>query len=126
MKLYYKNESWEVVAPNTSLLLKEIINNETKKKHLTLKNCARILYTFNQAWVTWNDKNYIDFVGHLSEQTRQFYITKESSSKGVSYRMERNNVQTIKNDFEYIIKLFSAILPSMIIDTKFKLYIAEK
>ena len=126
MKLQYKGESWEVVAPNTSSLLKEIIGTETKKKYLTLKNCARMLYTFNQAWVIWQDSNYIDFVGHLSEQTRQFYTTKESSSKGVSYRMERNNVQTIKNDFEYFVKLFSIIIPSMIIDRKRKLYFTDK
>lgn len=126
MKLYYKNNEWEILAPNTIALLKEIMYRENKyKNYLTLKQCSRILYTINQAYVVWNDDNYIDFIGHLSETSLIFYTTKQSNSKGTKYKTEKSNVVTIKNDFEYILKLFSSILPSMIIDRKFRLYIGE-
>jgi hypothetical protein len=122
MKLYYKDINWQIVAPNTEALIKEIISKETNKKYLTLKQCSKILYTFNQAWVVWNDHNYNTFVGNLSESTRNFYMTRIASQQGVSLRMERNNLITIKNDFEYIVKLFASIVPSMILDHKSRLY----
>ena len=118
MKLYYKNNEWKIVAPNTNALL-------TNKKFINLKQCSQILYSLTESVVTWNEDSYIKFIGQMKQEYSSFYMTKNTSSKGTSISINRNGINSIMNDFNYLHKLFSNILSSMILDRKTKLYFAE-
>ena len=126
MKLLYdKNTSFDVLAPNTSALLKFMIEMETKKDYINLKQCANILYILNQSIVTWNEVEYENFIGKLPQEVGSFYMTINANQKGKFTSINRNNVETLKNDFNYLCKLFTNILSSMIIDGKKKLFIKD-
>lgn len=126
MKLFYnKNTSLEVIAPNTTALLKFMIEMETKKGYINLKQCANILYILNQSIVTWNEVEYENFIGKLPQEVGSFYITINANQKGKFTSINRNNVETLKNDFNYLCKLFTNILSSMIIEGKKKLFIKD-
>ena len=126
MKLFYnKNTSLEVIAPNTMSLLKFMIGMETKKNYMNLKQCAGILYSLNQSIVVWNENEYEKFIGKLPQEVGSFYMTINANQKGKFTSINRNNVETLKNDFNYLGKLFTNILSSMIIDGKKKLFIKD-
>ena len=126
MKLSYsKNTSLEIVAPNTTALLKFMIDVETKKNYINLKQCANILYILNQSIVVWNENEYENFIGKLPQEIGSFYMTINSNRKGKFTSINRNNVETLKNDFNYLCKLFTNILSSMIIEGKKKLFIKD-
>ena len=123
MILKYKGNEWKITAPNTSMLLHDMIKSETNKKYITLRQCAKLLYSISNSLVVWNDNEYKAFIGSLDNETSSFYRTKMSSSKGNNYMVNRENINTMKNDFDYLLKLFSVIQSSMIIDRKFKLFV---
>lgn len=126
MKLLYdKNTSFDVLAPNTSTLLKFMIGMETKKNYMNLKQCANILYILNQSIVTWNEVEYENFIGKLPQDVGSYYMTINANQKGKFTSINRNNIETLKNDFNYLCKLFTNILSSMIIEGKKKLFIKE-
>ena len=125
MKLYYKNNEWKIVAPNTNALLKNILENVTNKKFINLRQCSQILYSLTESVVTWNEDSYIKFIGQMKQEYSSFYMTKNTSSKGTSISINRNGINSIMNDFNYLHKLFSNILSSMILDRKIKLYFSE-
>lgn len=126
MKLFYnKDSSLEVVAPNTISLLKFMISMETKKSYINLKQCANILYILNQSIVVWNENEYENFIGRLPQEVGLYYMTINSNQKGKFTSINRNNVETLKNDFNYLCKLFTNILSSMIIEGKKKLFIKD-
>ena len=126
MKLSYdKDTSLEVIAPNTIALLKFMIGMETKKNYINLKQCATILYTLNDSIVVWNENEYEKFIRKLPQEVGSFYMTINANQKGKFTSINRNNVETLKNDFNYLCKLFTNILSSMIIDGKKKLFIKE-
>lgn len=126
MKLYYNKEKpTEILSPNASSLLKFMINMETNKKYINLKQCARILYILNQSIVVWNDENYKEFIGKLPQEISSFYMTINSNKNGKFTVINRNNVKTLKNDFNFLFKLFSNIISLMIMDGKKKLFIKE-
>ncbi len=123
--LYNKNTSFDVLAPNTSALLKFMIGMETKKNYMNLKQCATILYTLNQSIVVWNENEYENFIGKLPQEVSSYYMTINANQKGKFTSINRNNVETLKNDFNYLGKLFTNILSSMIIEGKKKLFIKD-
>lgn len=124
MKLYYdKDNSWEIKSPNAIALLNSIIKSETNKNYLTLRQCAKVIYTMNSSIVLWKDNDYIDFIGKFETQLENFYITINSNNKGKFKTITKFNVESLKNDFDFLFKLFSYIVSSMIIDRKRKLYI---
>ena len=123
--LYNKDSSLEVVAPNTISLLKFMIGMETKKNYINLKQCANILYILNQSIVVWNETEYEIFIIKLSQEVGSFYMTINANQKGKFTSINRNNVETLKNDFNYLCKLFINIISSMIIDGKKKLFIKD-
>ena len=126
MKLFYnKDSSLEVVAPNAISLLKFMISMETKKSYINLKQCANILYILNQSIVVWNENEYENFIGRLPQEVGLYYMTINSNQKGKFTSINRNNVETLKNDFNYLCKLFTNILSSMIIEGKKKLFIKD-
>ena len=126
MKLFYKKDiSLEIVAPNTISLLKFMIGMETKKNYINLKQCANILYILNQSIVVWNENEYENFIGKLPQEVGSFYMTINTNQKGKFTSINRNNVETLKNDFDYLRKLFTNILSSMIIEGKKKLFIKD-
>jgi flagellar basal body rod protein FlgB len=81
------------------------------------------LYSFSQSVVGWTEDNYKTFIGSLKQETMSFYTTKTQNNKGSSLTITRENIQFIKNDLEYLLKLFSTIIPLMILDKKFKLFV---
>ena len=123
--LYNKDSSLEVVAPNTISLLKFMIGMETKKNYINLKQCANILYILNQSIVVWNETEYENFIGKLPQEVGSFYMTINANQKGKFTSINRNNVETLKNDFNYLCKLFTNIISFMIIDGKKKLFIKD-
>jgi hypothetical protein len=123
MKLKYGKNEWEIKAPNICNLCIDIIESETNKKYLTLRECAKILYSLNQSVVVWNENEYKNFIGSLKQGTSLFYMTETSNSKGKSFSITRENVLFMKNSLEYLLKVFSSIVSSMILDRKFRLYI---
>ena len=126
MKLFYKKDtSLEIVAPNTISLLKFMIGMETKKNYINLKQCANILYILNQSIVVWNENEYENFIGRLPQEVGSYYMTINANQKGKFTSINRNNVETLKNDFDYLRKLFTNILSSMIIEGKKKLFIKD-
>ena len=126
MKLFYKKDtSLEIVAPNTISLLKFMIGMETKKNYINLKQCANILYILNQSIVVWNENEYENFIGRLPQEVGSYYMTINANRKGKLTTINRNNVETLKNDFDYLRKLFTNILSSMIIEGKKKLFIKD-
>ena len=126
MKLSYdKDTSLEVVAPNITALMKFMIGLETKKNYINLKQCANILYILNQSIVVWNETEYENFIRKLPQEVGSFYITINANQKGKITSNNRNNVETLKNDFNYLCKLFTNILSSMIIEGKKKLFIKD-
>ena len=125
MKLYYKNNEWKIIAPNTNALLKNILENVTNKKFINLKQCSQILYSLTESVVTWNEDMYIEFIHKMNNEYSSFYMIKNSNSKGTSISINRNGVNSIMSDFDYLHKLFSNILSSMVLDRKTKLYFAE-
>ena len=126
MKLYYDKDSFlEVVAPNTQSLLKFMIEIQTNKKYMKLKECANILYILNQSIVIWSDKEYEIFIGKLPQDVGCYYMTINANQKGKTTIINRNNVETLKNDFDFLLKLFSNIIPSMIMLGKKKLFMKE-
>ena len=126
MKLFYKKDiSLEIVAPNTISLLKFMIGMETKKNYINLKQCANILYILNQSIVVWNENEYENFIGRLPQEVGSYYMTINANQKGKFTSINRNNVETLKNDFDYLRKLFTNILSSMIIEGKKKLFIED-
>lgn len=120
---YNKNNSWEILAPNTKSLFTDLMKSETNKKYLTIKECAKILYSLTQSVVTWNEDEYIAFIKTLKKDTMNYYMTKSSNSKGTHFSITRENTNTIKNDLDYLWKLFSIIVPLMILDRKNKLFV---
>ena len=126
MKLFYnKDTSLEVIAPNTIALLKFMIGMDTKKNYINLKQCATILYTLNDSIVVWNENEYEKFIRKLPQEVGSFYMKINANQKGKFTSINRNNVETLKNDFNYLCKLFTNILSSMIIDGKKKLFIKD-
>ena len=123
--LYNKDSSLEVVAPNTISLLKFMIGMETKKNYINLKQCANILYILNQSIVVWNETEYENFIRKLPQEVGSFYMTINANQKGKFTSINRNNVETLKNDFNYFCKLFTNIISSIIIDKKKKLFIKD-
>ena len=123
--LYNKDSSLEVVAPNTISLLKFMIGMETKKNYINLKQCANILYILNQSIVVWNETEYENFIRKLPQEVGSFYMTINANQKGKFTSINRNNVETLKNDFNYLCKLFTNIISFMIIDGKKKLFIKD-
>lgn len=120
---YGKDNIWELHSPNICNLFTDMMKSETKKNYITLKQCARILYSLSQSVVGWNETDYKNFIGTLKEETASFYITKTSSNKGSSRTITRENINTVKNDLDYLLKLFSTIIPLMILDKKFRLFV---
>ena len=119
MKLSYdKDTSLEVVAPNITALMKFMIGLETKKNYINLKQCAGILYSLNQSIVVWNENEYEKFIGKLPQEVGLFYMTINANQKGKFTSINRNYIETLKNDLNYLCKLFTYILSSMIIDGK--------
>ena len=96
--LYNKDSSLEVVAPNTISLLKFMIGMETKKNYINLKQCANILYILNQSIVVWNETEYENFIRKLPQEVGSFYMTINANQKGKFTSINRNNVETLKND----------------------------
>lgn len=123
--LYNKDSSLEVVAPNTISLLKFMIGMETKKNYINLKQCANILYILNQSIVVWDETEYENFIRKLPQEVGSFYMTINANQKGKFTSINRNNIETLKNDFNYLCKLFTNILSSMVIDGKKKLFIKD-
>ena len=124
MKLRYgKDIAWELHTPNICALFMEMMKSETKKNYLTLKQCSKILYSLSQSVVGWTEIDYKNFIGSLKEETSSFYMTKTSNSKGNSLTITRENISVVKNDLEFLLKLFSTIVPLMILDRKFKLFV---
>ena len=123
--LYNKDSSLEVVAPNTISLLKFMIGMETKKNYINLKQCANILYILNQSIVVWNETEYENFIRKLPQEVGSFYMTINANQKGKFTSINRNNVETLKNNYNYKCKLYTNIISSMIIDGKKKLFIKD-
>ena len=73
----------------------------------------------------WNENEYENFIGKLPQEVGSFYMTINANQKGKFTSINRNNIETLKNDFNYLCKLFTNILSSMIIDGKKKLFIKE-
>ena len=120
---YSKNDLYEIHAPNTCALLTDMIKSETNKKYITLKQCAKILYSLSQSVVSWTENDYKNFIGTLNATTITYYVTQITNNKGTHMIINRDNIQTCKNDLDYLLKLFSNIVPLMILDRKKKLYI---
>lgn len=120
---YGKNNVWEIHAPNTCALFTDMMKSETNKNYITLKQCARILYSLSQSIVNWNEMDYKLFIGSLKQETMSFYTTKIQNNKGNNLTITRENISFVKNDLEYLLKLFSTIIPLMILDKKFRLYV---
>lgn len=124
MKLKYsKKDVYEIHAPNTIALFTDMMRSETNKKYLTLKQCARILYSLSQSVVGWTENDYKTFIGTLNSTTITYYTTQTTNNKGVHVTINRDNIQTCKNDLDYLLKLFSTIIPLMIMDRRRRLYV---
>lgn len=124
MKLTYdKNNEWNLISPNTIALFTDMMKSETNKNYLTLKQCAKILYSLSQSLVVWTEQEYKSFINSLSDKTISFYITKTTNSKNQKNIVTRENVMFMKNDLEFLLKLFSTIIPLMILDRKRKLFV---
>lgn len=124
MVLFYnKNNSWEIVNPNLITLLNSIISSEKgKRKYLNLKQIARMVYTLNNSLVIWQDDDFIKFISTFDENLGKLYKTINSNQKGTFVSISRNNVESLKNDLQFLHKLFVQILSSMIIDHKRRLF----
>ena len=120
---YSKNDIYEIHAPNTIALFTDMMKSETNKNYLTLKQCAKILYSLSQSVVGWTENDYRNFIGTLNATTISYYVTQTTNSKGTHMTINRDNIQVCKNDLDYLLKLFSTIIPLMILDRKKKLYI---
>lgn len=120
---YGKNNIWEIHAPNTCALFTDMMKSETNKNYITLNQGARILYSLSQSVVSWNENDYKNFIGSLKQETMSFYTTKTQNNKGNGLIITRENINFIKNDLEFLLKLFSTIIPLMILDKKFKLFV---
>ena len=126
MMLYYdKNNSYEIKAPNIITLFSSMVKSETNKNYLTLKQCAKIAYTLNQSIVNWNDDDYVKFIGSFDVTLADYYMTVNSNQKGQFKTITKRNVETLKESFDFMLKLFINIMSSMIIDGKRKLFIGE-
>lgn len=126
MRLYYdKNNSYEIKAPNIITLFSSMVKLETNKNYLTLKQCAKIAYTLNQSIVNWNDDDYVKFIGSFDVTLADYYMTVNSNQKGQFKTITKRNVETLKESFDFMLKLFINIMSSMIIDGKRKLFIGE-
>lgn len=123
MTLFYdKNNRWEIIAPNLICLLTDMIRSETEKDYLTLRETSRLLYSISQSVVGWSESDYKHFIGSLKDETMSYYRTNLQSSKGKSFMITRENTNIMKNDMEFLLKLFSTILPLMVLDRKKKLF----
>lgn len=120
---YGKTDTFEIHAPNTIALFTDMMKSETDKKYLTLNQCAKILYSLSQSVVGWTENDYKNFIGTLNSTTITYYTTQITNNKGVHMSINRDNVQTCKNDLDYLLKLFSTIIPLMIMDKKKKLFV---
>ena len=120
---YSKNDTYEIHAPNTIALFMDMMKSETNKNYLTLKQCAKILYSLSQSVVGWTENDYRNFIGTLNSTTITYYVTQSTNNKGTHMTINRDNIQVCKNDLDYLLKLFSTIIPLMILDRKKKLYI---
>ena len=126
MRLYYdKNNSYEIKAPNIIILFSSMVKSETNKNYLTLKQCAKIAYTLNQSIVNWNNDDYVKFIGSFDVNLADYYMTVNSNQKGQFKTITKCNVETLKESFDFMLKLFINIMSSMIIDGKRKLFIGE-
>jgi hypothetical protein len=124
MRIYYdKHDSWKIDAPNTIALLSAIIKSETNKKFINLKQCAKIVYTLNQSVTLWSENEYKEFIGRFDVDLASHYMTVSSNQKGQFRTINRNNTETLRNDFIFLCRLFTNILTSMIMDGKKKLFI---
>jgi hypothetical protein len=120
-----KNNIWSINTPNMINLFTEMMKSETNKKYLTLNQCSKILYSINQSIVLWGNDEYIKFINSLNESTMMFYTTNNLTTKGQKTIITRENIQTVKNDFDYLLILFSSILPLMILNKKHKLMVMK-
>ena len=120
-----KNNIWSMNTPNLINLFTEIMKSETDKKYLTLNQCSKILYSINQSIVLWGNDEYIKFINSLNESTMMYYTTNNLTTKGQKTIITRENIQTVKNDFDYLLILFSSILPLMILNKKHKLMVMK-
>jgi len=120
-----KNNIWSMNTPNLINLFTEMMKSETDKKYLTLNQCSKILYSINQSIVLWGNDEYIKFINSLNESTMMFYTTNNLTTKGQKTIITRENIQTVKNDFDYLLILFSSILPLMILNKKHKLMVMK-
>jgi len=120
-----KNNTWSMNTPNMINLFTEMMKSETNKKYLTLNQCSKILYSINQSIVLWGNDEYIKFINSLNESTMMFYTTNNLTTKGQKTIITRENIQTVKNDFDYLLILFSSILPLMILNKKHKLMVMK-
>ena len=120
-----KNNTWSMNTPNLINLFTEMMKSETNKKYLTLNQCSKILYSINQSIVLWGNDEYIKFINSLNESTMMFYTTNNLTTKGQKTIITRENIQTVKNDFDYLLILFSSILPLMILNKKHKLMVMK-
>ena len=120
-----KNNTWLINTPNMINLFTEMMKSETNKKYLTLNQCSKILYSINQSIALWGNDEYIKFINSLNESTMMYYTTNNLTTKGQKTIITRENIQTVKNDFDYLLKLFSYILPLMILNKKHKLMVMK-
>ena len=120
-----KNNIWSMNTPNLINLFTEMMKSETDKKYLTLNQCSKILYSINQSIVLWENDEYIKFINSLNESTMMYYTTNNLTTKGQKTIITRENIQTVKNDFDYLLILFSSILPLMILNKKHKLMVMK-
>ena len=120
-----KNNTWLINTPNMINLFTEMMKSETNKKYLTLNQCSKILYSINQSIALWGNDEYIKFINSLNESTMMYYTTNNLTTKGQKTIITRENIQTVKNDFDYLLKLFSYILILMILNKKHKLMVMK-
>lgn len=124
MILYYdKTNKWEIINPSIIALMNDMKNSYANKKYITMNECSKILYSLSQSLIAWNENDYRVFIGTLNDDTMMYYSTITSGNQGKKIIVNRDNINNVKNDLDFLLKLFSTILPSMILDRKKKLFV---
>ena len=125
---YDKDNQWEINSPSVLNLLVHITEclNKFTKKYMSIKDCAKLIYVMNQSVNNWTDDDYLEFLKKSPNNLITSYTTVMKSSKGERTIINRENVNVLKKDFEFLRKLLSHILACMVLDSKKKLYFFEK
>jgi hypothetical protein len=96
-----------------------MVTSELNQKNYNVK----CFFSYLKYYILVCTSLQIQGVTDWEQETMSFYTTKTQNNKGNNLTITRENISFVRNDLEYLLKLFSTIIPLMILDKKFRLYV---